>query len=134
MTGERVLRILDGVIAARGLPAVLTADNGPELASQAMEWIRGTDAASRSTSSRPGSRGEWVYRKVNGTFRDELLSLHWFVSLADAHFHIERQRIDYNGLRPHQSLKVRTPPEFARIAQHTPCSTTLTPGLLQQVA
>jgi putative transposase len=134
LPGERVVRVLERVIGVRGLPAVLTVDNGPELAGKAMDqWAyrRGV-VLDFITPGRPVENA--FIESFNGKFRDELLNQHWFVSLADARFHIERYRIDYNEVRPHQSLEDRTPAEFARIAQHTPSSTTLTPGLSQQVA
>ena len=46
-------------------------------------------------------------------FRDECLSAHWFETLTDARFEIERWRQDYNAVRPHTSLGGRTPAEFA---------------------
>lgn len=134
LPGERVVRVLERVLGMRGLPAVLTVDNGPELAGKAMDqWAyrRGV-TLDFITPGRPVENA--FIESFNGKFRDELLNQHWFVSLADARFHIERYRVDYNEVRPHQSLADRTPAEFARVAQHTPSSTTLTPGLSQQVA
>lgn len=46
-------------------------------------------------------------------FRDECLSTHWFETLTDARFQIERWRQDYNEVRAHTSLASRTPTEFA---------------------
>lgn len=53
----------------------------------------------------------------NGKFRDECLSEHWFLSLADARQAIETWRREYNDERPHSSLGRRTPSEFAQAAQ-----------------
>ncbi len=52
----------------------------------------------------------------NGKFRDECLSMNWFVSLADATDRIERWRREYNGERPHSSLGNLTPDEYAGLA------------------
>ena len=41
------------------------------------------------------------------------LAAHWFLSLDDARDKIESWREDYNGVRPHSSLKNLTPNEFA---------------------
>ena len=49
----------------------------------------------------------------NGTFRDDCLNLHWFLSLEDARQTIEAGRNDYNRVRPHSSLGGLTPDEFA---------------------
>ena len=50
----------------------------------------------------------------NGSLRDECLNIHWFESLADAKEIIEAWRDDYNGSRPHSTLKDLTPVEYLR--------------------
>jgi putative transposase len=45
----------------------------------------------------------------NGSFRDECLNVHWFLSLTDAQEKIEHWRQEYNGFRPHSSLQNLTP-------------------------
>ena len=49
-----------------------------------------------------------------GSFRDECLNLHWFISIHDARRTIERWRKDYNRVRPHSSLGDLTPEEFVK--------------------
>ena len=51
--------------------------------------------------------------------RDECLAAHWFLTLEDARFQIERWRRDYNEARPHSSLSGHTPAEFAMTYQGT---------------
>ena len=46
----------------------------------------------------------------NGKFRDERLSLNWFMDLDEALEKIEEVRIDYNTERPHSSI-YDLPPE-----------------------
>ena len=48
-------------------------------------------------------------------FRDECLSVHWFLGLEDARQIIETWRVDYNMVRPNQSLGGRTPAEYAAL-------------------
>jgi hypothetical protein len=48
----------------------------------------------------------------NGSFRDECLNTHWFLSLADAREKIENWRWDYNEFRPHSSLDNLTPSQY----------------------
>ena len=48
-------------------------------------------------------------------FRDECLSTHWFLDLADARRIVSAWRDDYNTVRPHSSLGGRTPAEFAAV-------------------
>jgi len=49
----------------------------------------------------------------NGSFRDECLSVSWFMSLEDAKEKIEAWRCDYNEFRPHSALGNLTPNRFA---------------------
>ena len=44
--------------------------------------------------------------------RDECLNTNWFMSVRHAREIIEDWRLDYNGVRPHSSLKGKTPKEF----------------------
>ena len=45
--------------------------------------------------------------------RDECLNINWFMSVRHAREIIESWRQDYNEVRPHSSLKGKTPKEFA---------------------
>ena len=49
----------------------------------------------------------------NGSFRDECLNAHWFLSLEDAQTKVEKWRQDYNEFRPHSALGNMTPSAFA---------------------
>jgi putative transposase len=49
----------------------------------------------------------------NGTFRQECLNAHWFMTLSEAGEIIEAWRREYNESRPHRVLGERTPKEFA---------------------
>ena len=49
----------------------------------------------------------------NGRLRDECLNINWFMSVRHARESIESWRQDYNEVRPHSSLKGKTPREFA---------------------
>jgi putative transposase len=64
--------------------------------------------------SRPGKPTDnALIESFNGNFRDECLSVNWFMSLEDAVEKIERWRCDYNEFRPHSSLGNFTPSGFA---------------------
>ena len=45
----------------------------------------------------------------NGSFRNEYLNVHWFLSLTDAQEKIEYWRQEPNSFRPHSSLQNLTP-------------------------
>lgn len=114
LPGERVARVLDRVVAARGAPTAITVDNGPELAGKALDAWAYRHGVTLDFIT-PGKPVENAFiESFNGKFRDECLSQHWFLSLPDARFHIERYRRDYNNVRPHSALDNQTPAEFAR--------------------
>ena len=50
---------------------------------------------------------------LNGRMREELLNLEVFDSLVEAAVLIEDWRVEYNTYRPHRSLRMLTPAEFA---------------------
>lgn len=51
--------------------------------------------------SRPGKSTDNPHiESFNGSFRDECLNLHWFLSLEDAREKNEGWRVDYNEFRP----------------------------------
>ena len=110
--GGRVVQVLDRLAETRGLPEVITIDNGPEFAGKALdEWAyrRGV----KLNFIRPGKPIENAYAEsFIGRFRDECLNENWFISLKDARHIIESWRIDYNEARPHSSLKGLTPKEY----------------------
>lgn len=134
LPGERVVRVLERLRAMRPLPETITVDNGPELAGKALDqWAYRAGVTLDFIT--PGKPVENAYiESFNGKFRDECLNQHWFVSLADARFHIERYRIDYNEVRPHSSLENQTPAEFAEAFCTTTSSFTPNPGLSSRVA
>ena len=68
--------------------------------------------------SRPGKPTDNAYiESFNGSFRDECLNMHWFLSLDDARSKIEAWRNDYNEFRPHSALNNLTPKEFCEKIQ-----------------
>jgi len=114
LTGGRVARELDAVIAKRGArPRSITLDNGPEFTGRVLDawaYSRGI----RLQFTRPGRPVENAYiESFNGKFRDECLNEHWFTSLGEARILIEAWRREYNHQRPHSSLGNATPNEFA---------------------
>jgi putative transposase len=114
LSGLRVTRVLDRIIAERGKPDGLRLDNGPEFTSRCfIAWAeqRGVPLI----YIQPGKPVQNSYiESFNGRFRDECLNANWFENLVDARRKIEAWRLDYNQARPHSSLAYRTPEEFAR--------------------
>lgn len=64
--------------------------------------------------SRPGKPTDTPFiESFNGSFRDECLNIHWFLSLADAREKIESWREEYHHFRPHSVLRNIPPRQFA---------------------
>jgi putative transposase len=112
LTGQRVTRVLDRMALTRGLPEVITVDNGPEFVSKALDlWAYENSAKLRFIQ--PGKPQNAYIESFNGKFRNECLNDNVFVSLHSAQEIIENWRLDYNSERPHSSLNDMTPEEFA---------------------
>jgi len=112
--GDHLTRILDGVCAQRGTPAVIRTDNGPEFTGKAMlNWAYRRGIALRLIE--PGKPNQNAYvESFNGRFRDECLNEHWFMSLAHARAVIEEWRQEYNEQRPKRSLGGLTPSQYVK--------------------
>jgi putative transposase len=114
--GLRVTRVLDAIIAERGLPQAIRCDNGPELTSRRfLAWA--LERRIDLMHIQPGKPTQNAYvESFNGKLREECLRIHWFQNLFDARRIIHAWRRDYNESRPHSSLNYLTPAEFARRA------------------
>lgn len=111
--GARVVNVLERLSETRGLPEVITIDNGPEFAGKALdEWAYRKSVKLNFIT--PGKPVENAYAEsFNGRLRDECLNTNWFLNLKHARNVIEDWRKDYNEVRPHSSLKNLTPMEYA---------------------
>jgi len=110
---EDLGRVLDEVIARRGLPQAIRCDNGPELTSRhflawGLEW---KIELRHIQPGRPMQNGH--VESFHGRLREECLRASWFSNLFDARSKITDWRKEYNEVRPHSSLDYRTPREFA---------------------
>jgi putative transposase len=114
--GARVVSVLERLAETRGLPNVITTDNGPEFTGRALdEWAycKGVQL----NFIRPGKPIENAYAEsFIGRLRDECLNENWFMNLKHARDIIEDWRRDYNEVRPHSSLHGRAPMEYALTA------------------
>ena len=114
--GVRVVSVLERLAETRGLPNVITTDNGPEFAGRALdEWAYRKGV--KLNFIRPGKPIENAYAEsFIGRLRDECLNENWFMNLKHARDIIEDWRRDYNEVRPHSSLHGRAPMEYAETA------------------
>jgi putative transposase len=114
-----VKEVLSRLVSERGSPRYLRSDNGPEFVARALlEWI--ADQRIETALIDPGKPWQnGVGESFNGKFRDECLSMEWFLSRAEAKVIIEAWRRHYNEVRPHSSIGYLTPAEFAANLQQT---------------
>ena len=115
---RRVTRVLEAIIAERGVPQVIRCDNGPELTSRHfLAWgIERKIELVHIQPGRPMQNGR--IESFHGKLRDECLRVSWFGNLFEARRKIIAWRAEYNQERPHSSLGYRTPAEFASEAAH----------------
>jgi putative transposase len=113
LRGCDVVRALEDIRVNEGItPKRIQADNGSEFIGRDVDrWAY--EHGVIMDYSRPGKPTDNPFiESFNGSFRDECLNAHWFLSLEDASSKIEAWRIEYNSYRPHSSLEGLTPDEF----------------------
>ena len=113
LKGTDVVSVLEDLRRTKGIvPKRIQTDNGSEFISKEMDkWAYENGVI--MDYSRPGKPTDNPFiESFNGSFRDECLNAHWFLSLEDASEKIEMWRMDYNAYRPHSSLGGQTPDEF----------------------
>jgi putative transposase len=131
LSGARVARELDAIIALRGVPPLMiVSDNGTELTSLAiLRWTQ--DRPVEWHYIAPGKPQQNGYvESFNGRLRDECLNETLFVSLGHARSVLRLWRDDYNHVRPHSGIGGLTPVDAARrVVQHRPEGHHTNPGL-----
>ena len=113
LSGLRVARELDTVIANRKSPAMIVSDNGSEFTSMAiLLWAQ--ERLVEWHYIAPGKPQQNAFiESFNGKLRDEFLNETVFSSLAEARLMLAAWKHDYNSNRPHSRLGWLTPSEFA---------------------
>lgn len=109
LSSADVVDVLADLFIARGIPAHIRSDQGPEFVADAVKgWIGGVGATTAYIEK--GSPWENGYvESFNARLRDELLNGELFHTVAEARVLIERWRRHYNVERPHSSLGYRPP-------------------------
>jgi putative transposase len=113
ISGRRVARELTTIVARRGRPDSIVSDNGTEFTCNAMlTWCK--DNAIDWHFIAPGKPIQNAFvESFNGRMRDEFLNETLFFGLDDARNRLAEWVADYNGERPHSSLKYQTPAAYA---------------------
>jgi putative transposase len=113
LSGVRVARELDQLIATRGKPKMIVSDNGTEFTSNAiLSWAEKAKIEWHCIApGKPMQNG--FIESFNGRLRDEFLNETLFTTLAQARIMLTIWRADYNGSRPHSKLNWQTPSDCA---------------------
>ena len=115
ITGSRVARELDQLLAGRGKPQSIVSDNGTELTSKAiLRWSEDHRIGWHYIAPGKPQQNAFIESFI-GRLRDEMLNETLFRSLAHARFVLEAWRADFNSSRPHSRLGWMTPNAYAEI-------------------
>jgi putative transposase len=116
LSGLRVGRELDAIIAERGKPVACVSDNGTELTSIAiLRWSQETGVDWHYIAPGKPQQNAFI-ESFNGRLRDELLNETLFASLAHARVALARWKLDYNTIRPHSSIGNLVPADYAKLS------------------
>lgn len=113
ISGKRVARELDAVVARRGRPGMVVSDHGTEFTSNAMlAWgVQNRVSWHFIAPGKPMQNG--ICESFNGRMRDELLNETLFFGLDHARRALAGWVRDYNERRPHSALQYLTPAAYA---------------------
>lgn len=117
LKGGDVVEVMEALKKENGAaPKRIQVDNGSEFISKDLDkWAYENKVT--LDYSRPGKPTDNPFiESFNGSFRDECLNTHWFLSLEDAYEKISDWVQEYNHFRPHSSLNGKTPAEV--VEQH----------------
>lgn len=123
LPAQRVIRVLERIIAWRGYPNKLRMDNGPEFISSTLaEWAEHHHV--QLDFIQPGTPTQNSYiERFNRTYRDEILNMYVFRTLSEVRDLTENWVREYNDERPHSSLNDLTPWEYLANSEQTKDST-----------
>jgi putative transposase len=132
ISGIRVARELDRLLAERGKPKTIVSDNGTEFTSNAiLLWADDHKVAWHYIA--PGKPTQNAFAEsFIGRLLDELLNETLFRTLAHARAVLEAWRTDYNDQRPHSRLGWMSPSTYAAARRSTALRST--DGSAQQTA
>ena len=113
LSGARVARGLDAIVAIRGKPLAVVSDNGTELTSTSiLRWSQERQVEWHYIAPGKPTQNAFV-ESFNGRLRDECLNETLFTSMPQARAVLAAWRQDYNTIRPHSKLGGRNPAEIA---------------------
>ncbi|WES87822.1 IS3 family transposase [Dickeya fangzhongdai] len=119
---QRVVRVLDRIVANRGYPLKMRMDNGPELVSLTLaQWAEEHGVALEFIKPGKPTQNAFIER-FNRTYRTEILDFYLFRTLNKVREITERWLHEYNRERPHESLNNLTLEEYRLMAENAEIS------------
>lgn len=116
LSGLRVGRELDLIMARRGRPLAIVSDNGTELTSAAiLRWSQETRVEWHYIAPGKPTQNAFI-ESFNGRLRDELLNETLFRSLDHAREMLAMWKDDYNTVRPHSAIGNVPPAIYAKLS------------------
>ena len=114
MPAWRVVQVVDRIAVLRGVPNMITLDNGPELISKALkDWAAANSVVLRY--SRPGTPTDNPFiESFNARLRAECGDLWWVESIDGANEVLRSWQQRFNNQRTHSSIGKVTPAKFAK--------------------
>ena len=109
----KVLEVMSELIKQHGAPGHIRSDNGPEFVAKSLQaWL--AEESIRTLYIDPGCPWQNGFvESFHDKFRRECLARELFYTLSEARVVLSAWRKKYNELRPHRSLGMKTPEEFA---------------------
>lgn len=127
LSGHRVVRLLEQLVAVCGMPKAIVIDNGPEFTCLVTQlWAKKNGVVLLFIQPGKPTQNPYV-ESFNGKFRDECLNEHLFLDIQEAREVIGNRRIFYNTVRPHSSLGYVPPEKFEASFRSQPLSSQVVP-------
>ena len=110
---RKVQEVMSELIARHGAPGHIRSDNGPEFVAKSLQaWLKYENI--KTLYIDPGCPWQNGYvESFHDKFRRECLARELFFTLSEARVVIAAWRKKFNQIRPHRSLSMKTPEEFA---------------------
>lgn len=113
LNGQRVVRVLESLVAVRGKPRLIQVDNGSEFRGVELDkWAYRNQVKLHFIEPGKPTQNAKI-ESFNGRLRDECLNQEWFTSLFHARCVLAAWKDDYNFVRPHSALNYQTPTQWA---------------------
>jgi putative transposase len=119
--GSRTVQaLMDTMTAKYGAPDYIRSDNGPEFTGRSLEdWLKEQNI--KTLYIDPGSPWQNGYvESFHDKFRRECLGREICYTLTECRVVVNDWKRKYNEVRPHRSLGMQTPWEFARNQSNRP--------------